>query len=120
VLVVTTDEIAGYEITTVLGEVLGVIACSRNPFEAGLASPDGKAKRDIPAILVQTRSRAVANMIHAAEHRGANAVVGMRFDHRDISNHWIELCAYGTAVVAASPRARQSAASGQGADHRAG
>jgi uncharacterized protein YbjQ (UPF0145 family) len=119
VLVVTTDEIAGYEITTVLGEVLGVIACSRNPFEAGLASPDGKAKRDIPAILVQTRSRAVANMIHAAEHRGANAVVGMRFDHRDISNHWIELCAYGTAVVATAPPARPRK-SGQGADHGTG
>jgi uncharacterized protein YbjQ (UPF0145 family) len=119
VLVVTTDEIAGYEISQVLGEVLGVIACSRNPFEAGLASPDGKAKGDIPSILVHTRSKAVANMIHAAEHRGANAVVGMRFDHRDISNHWIELCAYGTAVVASAPPARPRK-SGQSTDHRTG
>jgi len=119
VLVVTTDGLAGYEITTVIGEVLGVIACSRNPFEAGLASPDGKAKGDIPTILVQTRSKAVAQMIHAAEVRGANAVVGMRFDHRDISNHWIELCAYGTAVVATAPAARPRR-SGQGAEHGTG
>jgi uncharacterized protein YbjQ (UPF0145 family) len=119
VLVVTTDEIAGYEITQVLGEVLGVIACSRNPFEAGLASPDGKAKGDVPAILVQTRSKAVVNMIHAAEPRGANAVVGMRFDHRDISNHWIELCAYGTAVVATAPPGRPRKSS-QSADHSTG
>jgi len=86
---------------------------------AGLASPDGKAKGDIPSILVHTRSKAVANMIHAAEHRGANAVVGMRFDHRDISNHWIELCAYGTAVVASAPPARPRK-SGQSTDHRTG
>ena len=25
----------------------------------------------------------------------------MRFDHRDITSQWIELCAYGTAVMAA-------------------
>ena len=98
-LVVTTDGLPGYQVTSVLGEVLGVIACSRNPFEAGLASPDGKAKGDVPSILVQTRARAVAQMIHAAENRGASAILGMRFDHRDITIHWIELCAYGTAVV---------------------
>jgi uncharacterized protein YbjQ (UPF0145 family) len=104
-LVVTTEGLPGHHITDVMGEVLGVIACSRNPFEAGLASPDGGAKADMSHVLVQTRARAVAQMVHAAENRGANAIVGMRFDHRDITNHWIELCAYGTAVVAVPPNA---------------
>jgi uncharacterized protein YbjQ (UPF0145 family) len=25
--------------------------------------------------------------------------VGMRFDHREVGTTWMELCAYGTAVV---------------------
>jgi uncharacterized protein YbjQ (UPF0145 family) len=100
VLVVTTEGLPGYELTAVLGEVLGVVACSRNPFAAGLRSPDGGSGIQISQILVQARARAVAQMIHAAENRGANAIVGMRFDHRDITNLWVELCAYGTAVVA--------------------
>jgi uncharacterized protein YbjQ (UPF0145 family) len=101
VLVVTTEGLPGYQISAVLGEVLGVIACSRNPFAAGLRSPDGGSGVDMSQFLVQTRARAIAQMIHAAENRGANAIVGMRFDHRDITNYWIELCAYGTAVLAA-------------------
>jgi uncharacterized protein YbjQ (UPF0145 family) len=100
VLVVTTEGLAGYHVSAVLGEVLGVIACSRNPFAAGLRSPDGRSGIEMSQFLVQTRARAIGQMIHAAENRGANAIVGMRFDHRDITNQWIELCAYGTAVVA--------------------
>jgi uncharacterized protein YbjQ (UPF0145 family) len=44
-------------------------------------------------------------MSEEAQRRGGNAVVGMRFDHRDISDMWVELCAYGTAVyvVGAGP-----------------
>jgi hypothetical protein len=37
-------------------------------------------------------------MLGRAYRRGANAVVGMRFDHRSISESWTEICAYGTAV----------------------
>jgi len=39
-------------------------------------------------------------MTEQARARGANAVLGMRFDHRDISEVWGEMCAYGTAVYA--------------------
>jgi uncharacterized protein YbjQ (UPF0145 family) len=115
VLVVTTEGLPGYDVTAVVGEVLGVIACSRNPFAAGLRSPDGGSGVEMSQVLVQTRARAIAQMIHAAENRGANAIVGMRFDHRDITNHWVELCAYGTAVVAA---ARTEFAKRQEADLR--
>jgi uncharacterized protein YbjQ (UPF0145 family) len=122
VLVVTTDSVPGYDLTDVLGEVLGVVACSRNPFEAGLKSPDGGGGAEVPHVLVQTRKQAIAQMVHAAEHRGANAVVGMRFDHRDITNHWVELCAYGTAVVATASAAVRAARlrSDDGADDGAG
>jgi uncharacterized protein YbjQ (UPF0145 family) len=53
------------------------------------------------AALAHWREEAVARMTEAAERRGANAVVGMRFDHREITDYWAEICAYGTAVVAA-------------------
>jgi uncharacterized protein YbjQ (UPF0145 family) len=109
VLVVTTEGLPGYEVTAVLGEVLGVLPCSRNPFAAGVSSPDGGASPEMTRVLVHTRARAVAQMVHAAEGRGANAIVGMRFDHRDVTDHWVELCAYGTAVVAAPLPGRAAA-----------
>lgn len=83
-----------------LGEVLGVTAASRNPFAAGIRSPDGRAGTEMSQVLVQTRARAIGQMIHAAQSRGANAIVAMRFDNRDITETWIEVCAYGTAVQA--------------------
>lgn len=109
VLVVTTEGLPGFDITTVLGEVLGVVATSRNPFAAGIRSTEGGPGQDMSQFLVQTRSRAVGQMVQAAEQRGANAIVGMRFDHRDVTNTWIELCAYGTAVVAVPVNTRTGA-----------
>ena len=100
VLVVTTEGLPGYDLTAVLGEVLGVVATSRNPFASGLKSTEGGPGQDMSQYLVHTRTRAIAQMIQAAKERGANAIVGMRFDHRDITNMWTELCAYGTAVQA--------------------
>jgi hypothetical protein len=38
-------------------------------------------------------------MMVAARRRGANAILGMRFDNRDITSMWVEIVAYGTAVV---------------------
>jgi uncharacterized protein YbjQ (UPF0145 family) len=101
VLVVTTDTLPGYEIKAILGEVLGVTASSRNPFATGVrATEPGGVTADVASVLVQTRARAIGQMIHAARSRGANAIVGMRFDNRDITTAWVEICAYGTAVVA--------------------
>lgn len=108
-LVVTTENLVGYEIRAVIGEVLGVSACSRNPFAVGLKSPNGGVGIEMAQFLVASRGRAIGQMVHAARSRGATAIVGMRFDHRDITATWIELCAYGTAVVALpiSEEARQ-------------
>jgi uncharacterized protein YbjQ (UPF0145 family) len=99
-LVVTTDSLPGYEIRAVLGEVLGVTASTRNPFAAGFRSPNGGEGVEMAHVLVQTRARAISQMIYAGRRRGANAIIGMRFDNRDITGSWVEICAYGTAVVA--------------------
>ena len=49
-------------------------------------------------------------MVVAAERRGANAIIGMRFDHRGVTSAWNEVCAYGTAVLVASATQQEIAA----------
>ena len=99
-LVVTTEGLPGYEVEAVLGEVLGVTACTRNPYVAGFRTLDGGQGAEMAQVLVQSRASAITQMIQAAKRRGATAVIGMRFDNRDITGNWVELCAYGTAVLA--------------------
>jgi uncharacterized protein YbjQ (UPF0145 family) len=98
-LVVTTEGIPGFEVRQVMGEVVGVTARSFNPFAEGVKNLNGKLNPQLIRLLAQIRQEAVAHMIEAAQRRGANAVVGMRFDHRGITSAWNEVCAYGTAVV---------------------
>jgi len=97
-LVVTTETVPGYDVTDVLGEVMGVVARTRNPYAEGVKALSGEVNPGVSSALTGWREEAVTNMARAAHRRGANAVLGMRFDHRDISGSWTELCAYGTAV----------------------
>jgi uncharacterized protein YbjQ (UPF0145 family) len=99
VLVVTTEGIPGYEVRAVLGEVVGVTARSFNPFVEGVKSLNGRLNPQLVRLLSQIRQDAVAHMTESAQSRGANAVIGMRFDHREVSSAWNEVCAYGTAVL---------------------
>jgi uncharacterized protein YbjQ (UPF0145 family) len=99
-LVVTTEGIPGYEVRAVIGEVVGVTARSFNPFVEGVKSLNGRLNPQLQRLLAQIREDAVAHMAESAESRGANAVIGMRFDHRGVTNSWNEVCAYGTAVLA--------------------
>lgn len=97
-LVVTTEAIAGYRVEQVLGEVIGVIGRSRNPFREGVRTLPGDVAPDMLRLLQQYRRDAIAEMVQQAQRCGANAVISMRFDHRSISDMWEEICAYGTAV----------------------
>ncbi|HLT11584.1 MAG TPA: YbjQ family protein [Micromonosporaceae bacterium] len=109
-LVVTTETVPGYEIRQVIGEVVGVTARTFNPYIEGVRSLNGKLNPQVVRLLTQIRQEAVARMIDAAERRGANAIIGMRFDHREVTRSWNELCAYGTAVLVVSAEQRQIAA----------
>ncbi len=109
-LVVTTDGIPGYEVRAVIGEVVGVTARTFNPYIEGVKSLNGRLNPQLVRLLTQIRQEAVAHMVEAASRRGANAVVGMRFDNRDVTPPWREICAYGTAVVVVSTDRRQIAA----------
>src|SRR3954471_5654885 len=102
-MVVTTNELPGYRIDEVLGEVFGLTVRSRNAFSqvgAGLKSIFGGELQGMTKNLVDSRNDVMARMIQAARDRGGNAVVAMRFDTSEMADTWTEICAYGTAVVA--------------------
>jgi len=49
-------------------------------------------------MLTESRQDAVARMVEMSEAAGANAVVGLKFDCREITPALSEVAAYGTAV----------------------
>src|SRR4029079_6194214 len=82
-LVMTIDQVPGHRVRRILGEVIGVTIKSDNPYVEDVNSIDGNGEERV-GLLIQTRQEAVANMIEYARRLGANAIVGMRFDHRTI------------------------------------
>jgi uncharacterized protein YbjQ (UPF0145 family) len=97
------NDIPGYEITQVLGEVFGLTARSRNigsQIGAGFKSLAGGELKGMTKNLVASRQQVIERMVEEAESRGGNAVVAMRFDTSEMGSNWTEICAYGTAVVA--------------------
>jgi len=102
-LVVTTNDIPGWEIQRVCGEVFGLTVRSRNVFSqfgAGLKSLAGGELRGMTENLINSRNEVMGRMLESARSRGGNAVIGMRFDTSEMGDTWTEICAYGTAVVA--------------------
>ncbi len=110
VLVVTTDGVPGYRITSVMGQVVGSVARLSNAFTEGIRTMDGQLNPRRSHDLAQWRTDAVNAMVEQARIKGANAVIGMRFDNRLISTAWAEICAYGTAVQVHPHDQSQSAA----------
>jgi uncharacterized protein YbjQ (UPF0145 family) len=102
-IVVTTNDIPGWEIQRVCGEVFGLTVRSRNAFSqmgAGLKSMFGGELQGMTKNLTESRNEVMGRMLEHARSKGGNAVIGMRFDTSEMGDIWTELCAYGTAVVA--------------------
>ncbi len=100
-LISTANDIPGYEITDVYGEVFGLTVRSRNAFSqfgAGLKSMMGGELKGMTKALVDSRNDVIQRMTDEAEAKGANAIVAMRFDTSEMGDTWTEICAYGTAV----------------------
>ena len=105
-IVVTTNDLPGWQIDEVLGEVWGLTVRSRNAFSqmgAGLKSMFGGELKGMTKALYDSRNEVMNRMIEEAERRGANAVLGMRFDTSEMGDVWTEICAYGTAVKVSKP-----------------
>ena len=102
-LVVTTNDLPGWEIQRVCGEVFGLTVRSRNAFSqmgAGLKSMFGGELQGMTKNLAESRNEAMGRLFEEARRRGGNAIVGMRFDTTELGDVWTEICAYGTAVHA--------------------
>jgi uncharacterized protein YbjQ (UPF0145 family) len=113
VLIVTMNEIPGYRITAVHGDVFGLVVRARNVFSnlgAQLRTVAGGEAIGYTKLLTASRNQARERMWQEARGRGANAVVAMRFDCNEIGDIMSEVAAYGTAVTAEpSPSGAESA-----------
>jgi len=102
-IVTTMNDIQGYEIDEVFGEVMGLTVRSRNigsQIGAQLKSIIGGELKGMTTALIDSRQQVMDRMIQEAESKGANAIVAMRFDTSEMGPQWTEICAYGTAVRA--------------------
>ena len=100
-IVTTMNDIPGYTVDEVFGEVMGLTVRSRNigsQIGAGLKSILGGELKGMTKALVESRQQVMARMVEEAEGKGANAVIAMRFDTSEMGTNWTEICAYGTAV----------------------
>ena len=90
------DAVPGREIAEVIGEVIGVVARTRE------LRPDLRSGNPVDGyvtMLTESRQDAVARLVEMAEAAGADAVVGLRFDCSEITQSLSEVAAYGTAVT---------------------
>jgi len=100
-IVTTMNDIPGYEVDEVFGEVMGLTVRSRNvgsQIGAGLKSILGGELKGMTKALIDSREQVRQRMIEEAEAHGANAIIAMRFDTSEMGGNWTEICAYGTAV----------------------
>jgi uncharacterized protein YbjQ (UPF0145 family) len=102
VIIVTTENIAGYRVVSTLGQAFGVVVRSRGlggNIMAGLRSIVGGEIHEYTQLLEEARRHAVDRLVTNATAMGGNAVVMMRFDSAEIGQTMSEIVAYGTAVV---------------------
>jgi uncharacterized protein YbjQ (UPF0145 family) len=102
-LITTGNDLPGWEIEEVFGEVFGLTVRSRNvgsQLGATLKSLVGGELKGMTKMLADGRNDATQRLIVEAEGKGANAVIAFRFDTSELGTTWTEICAYGTAVRA--------------------
>ena len=98
----TAFEIAGYNVVRHLGVVRGITVRSRSIFGrlgASLQTIVGGNITLFTELCEKTRGEAFDMMIAHAEERGANAVVGIRYDATEVSDGVTEVLCYGTALL---------------------
>jgi uncharacterized protein YbjQ (UPF0145 family) len=103
-IVVTTENVAGYRVEQTLGQVFGVVVRSRGlggNIVAGLRSIVGGEITEYTSMLEEARRHASDRMVTNATMMGANAVLMMRFDSSEIGQTMSEIVAYGTAAIIA-------------------
>ena len=100
-IITTMNDLPGYQIEEVYGEVFGLTVRARNigsQMGAGLKSLVGGELKGMTKMLAEGRAHAQERLVEEAEGKGANAIIAFRFDTSELGSTWTEICAYGTAV----------------------
>jgi uncharacterized protein YbjQ (UPF0145 family) len=100
-IISTMNELPGYAIDEVYGEVFGLTVRSRNlgsTVGAAFKAMVGGELKGMTKMLQDGRKHATDRLIEEAEGKGANAIIAFRFDTSELGSTWTEICAYGTAV----------------------
>lgn len=95
------NDLPGYTVDEVLGEVFGLTVRSRHigsQIGASLKSIVGGELKGMTKMLAEGRQDAQERLVEEAAAKGANAVLAFRFDTSELGSTWTEICAYGTAV----------------------
>ncbi|MBP2648618.1 MAG: hypothetical protein H6Q77_2242 [Gemmatimonadetes bacterium] len=98
----TTFTLENHRVIHTLGVVRGIVVRSRSVFGtigASLQTIVGGNITLYTDLCEKTREEAYEIMMAHAERRGANAVVGVRYDATEIAKGVTEVLCYGTAVV---------------------
>ena len=100
-IVTTSESIPGKEIYNILGIARGSTVRARNvgsDFLANLKNIVGGELVGYSKLLQTSREQAYARMIEDAKSKGANAVLGFRFQTSTVASGAAEILAYGTGV----------------------
>ena len=98
----TTLTIEGYRVTRSLGVVRGITVRSRSivgTVGGALQTLVGGNITLFEELCEKTRAQAFELMLEHAEHLGANAVIGVRYDATEVMQGVTEVLCYGTAVT---------------------
>jgi uncharacterized protein YbjQ (UPF0145 family) len=101
ILLSTMNDVPGYRVVRVYGEVFGLTVRSRNMFSnlgAGFKAMAGGELKGLTKLLSDSRWEALGRLSQEAAARGGNAVLAVRFDCNEIAGTASEIAAYGTAV----------------------
>ena len=99
-LIVTTNEVAGYRFVEVYGEVFGLTTRSRNLFSSAgqqMKTVVGGEINGYTKLQHDTRETSIGRMKEEAKAKGANAIGALRFGSSTFQNI-DSVAAYGTAV----------------------
>ncbi len=100
-MIVTSENIAGYKIVKTLGLVRGNTVRARHVGKdiiAGLRTIVGGEIHEYAKLIAESREQTLDRMAAEAESLGANAIIAARFTTSVILNGTAELLAVGTAV----------------------
>ncbi len=101
-IVTTGNEVAGRSIDNYIGIVRGIVV--RSPsitqgFLGSLKSIVGGNIESYAEVCEAARKEAYQRMVAHAKDKGADAIIGMRYDATEFAQGVTEVLAYGTAVT---------------------